>query len=357
MRHDESLFESKPIMSSSSIFLGIDCGATTSKIGGIDAKGELLSDKLRQSPTNSELGPVKIIEGWLGGANGFLESIDKTWDNVAGVGLAIPGPYLDYGILGKMPNMSAELEGWHFLKDLEEAIQEQAKRHIFTVTANDGILAGIPEAKLVQKVKKGSVLMFAPGSGLGCSFVNAEGQILQGDHQAGVIFAHMPAPFHLLDLPPFQCGCGRDWGCFEAYTSISGLPQLLDHYLPEYPKHPLAVSDRPTKEKVLSLRDLAQDKDPLALKIFETQAKALGFAVAAGCMAYDPTHIIIGGGLMDGESTTVEFRRTYLETVQKSAAEYSWVSPKKIHYHEAALGELSQAIGAALLARDKTNSG
>jgi predicted NBD/HSP70 family sugar kinase len=95
---------------------------------------------------------------------------------------------------------------------------------------------------------------------------------------------------------------------------------------------------------------LAQEGDPLALRIFDMQARALGLTVAASAMAYDPSNVVIGGGLIDREATTEEFRARYLMGIRATAAEYLWVDPAQLNYHEARLGELSQAIGAALLA-------
>ncbi|MEX1118581.1 MAG: ROK family protein [Terrimicrobiaceae bacterium] len=333
------------------VYLGIDCGATTSKVGGVDESGEPLSIDLRQSDTCGEGGPEAIIHGWMNGAEAFLSGSGISWDRVAGVGLAIPGPYLGYGILGPMPNLPSSLTGWHFLKDLRAAVANAAGRLMPVETANDGQLAGLPEARIIQKTSPGSVLMLAPGSGLGCSFVDASGRVFLGDHQAGVIICHMPAPYEQLGLPLFGCGCGRTWGCFEAYTSISGLPHLLAHFLPKYPCHPLGGSDFPTKKQVLALRGLAQEGDPLALEIFDTQAAALGMAVAAASMAYDPSHVVIGGGLMDKTATTPDFRRRYLKRVESSAAQMLWTDPGSLQYHEAVLGELSQCIGAALMIR------
>lgn len=339
-----------PMKTENRIFLGIDCGATTSKFAAVDASGETLSRELQQRPTLSAEGPNAIVANWISGAEAFLASVDAGWDQVMGVGLAMPGPYLGYGILGPMPNMPASLTGWTFLDDLTAAVERAAGRRIPTSTANDGQLAGVGEASLFQKAHPGSVLMLAPGSGLGCAYVDAQGNALGGDHGAAVILCHMPAPYECLGLPAFRCGCGRDWGCFEAYTTISGLPRMLEHFLPRHPDHPLADSTLPGKEKALSLRGLAQQGDPLALDIFDMQAQAMGLAVATGCMAYDPTHVIIGGGLMDRGATTAEFRQRYLDGIQESAIEYLWVQPEEITVHQAGLGELAQAVGAALLA-------
>lgn len=344
-----------PDMSVDSIYLGIDCGATTSKVSGIGGDVRILSDQLRQRPTESERGPEAIIKGWVTAASEFLDEIGYGWSDVEGLGLAIPGPYLGYGILGRMPNMPASLTGWRFRDDLESAIQKAAGRKIEVVTANDGLLAGMAEARLIQAQEPGGVVMLAPGSGLGCSYVDGSGRLLSGDHQSAVIFCHMPAPYQVLGLPRFSCGCGRDWGCYEAYTSISGLPQYLHHLLPRYPSHPLSegASTMTMKEKVLSLRGLAQSGDSLALKIFDLQARAMGLTVAAACMAYDPSHVVIGGGLIDPDATTEAFRARYLSGIRNQAGKYLWVELEKLTFREASLGELSQAIGAAFLAMSR----
>jgi glucokinase len=334
-----------------SIYLGVDCGATTSKVGAVDGAGSILSREVRQSRTLSSEGPSAMIASWMEALNGLLADLETSWDAVGGVGVAMPGPYEGYGILGKMPNMPASLAGWPFLKDLGAALESTTLRNIPVSTANDGQLAGLAEAKEVQAGSPGSVLMLSPGSGLGCSFVDARGELLEGDHLAAAILCHMPAPYERLGLPAFTCGCGRDWGCFEAYTAISGLPQLLDIYLPKFPHHPLAADERSIREKVLSLRDLAQHEDELAMAIFTMQAKALGFAVATGCMAYDPTHVIIGGGLMDPSATKDWFRERYIASVREAAGTYFWGDIEAITFHQASLGDLSQAIGAALYAR------
>ena len=166
----------------------------------------------------------------------------------------------------------------------------------------------------------------------------------------------MPSSLHLLGgglerVPAFRCGCGRDWGCVEAYSTISGLPQYLDAFLPRYPGHELAASTDTPKHKALSLRGRAQKGDPLALEIFDTQARALGLHVANLAMALDPGVVVIGGGLIDPESTTPEFRERYLNGIREAARPYLFPRQREcLQIVPATLGELSQSIGAALLA-------
>jgi glucokinase len=219
------------------------------------------------------------------------------------------------------------------------------------VVGNGGNYGGVAEAAKVRGDKKASVLMLAPGSGLGAAYMNSQGLPLDGDTLAGMEAGHMPAPIHLLGLPAFSCGCGRSWGCFEAYTTLSGLPQFLDFLAPRYPEHDLVHSVAPAKEKAFALRSRAQKGDPLAIEIFDYQARALGLHVANLTIAFDAEFVVIGGGLIDPGATTEEFRERYLSNIRLAAE--PWLFPvqrQSIKIVPAVLGELSQAIGAALVA-------
>jgi predicted NBD/HSP70 family sugar kinase len=135
------------------------------------------------------------------------------------------------------------------------------------------------------------------------------------------------------------------------YTTLAGLPHLLAERLGRHPAHDLARSTAPMKERAFSLRGLAQKGDVLALEIFDFQARALGLHVASLSMALDARFVVIGGGLMDPESTTQEFRARYLRIVGDTASPYLWPAQRAtLTIVPASLGDLSQAIGAALVA-------
>ena len=335
------------------IFIGTDSGATTTKLCAVWDNGEPVSSKVLQRSTNSENGREAVIASWIAGVTDFLAQNKLEWSQVAGVGLAIPGPYERYGVWGKSPNLPASFCGWDIYTDYSLALTHAAGRVLPLVVGNDGNYGGVAEARLARGQSKASVMMLMPGSGLGAAFVGADGLCLDGDTLAGMEAGHMPVPLQLLGLTgkPFTCGCGRDWGCVEAYTTISGLPQLLVEKLKRHPGHELATSTAPMKEKVLSLRTRAQRGDALALDIFDFQARAMGLHVANLVMAFDPGIVVIGGGLMDHESTTPEFRERYLRVIRETAVPYFWAPQREtIKIAPAALGELSQAIGAALVA-------
>ena len=338
---------------SNKVFIGTDSGATTTKLCAVWETGEPVSNKVLQRSTNSENGRAGVITSWITGVGDFLAQNNLQWSQVAGVGLAIPGPYERYGVFSRTPNLPASFAGWDVYTDYKAALEKQAGRPLPLVVGNDGNYGGVAEARLARGNTKASVLMLMPGSGLGAAFVGTDGLCLDGDTLAGAECGHMPAALQLLGLTgkPFTCGCGRDWGCVEAYTTISGLPQLLAKFIERHPEHELAKSTAPIREKVLSLRTRAQKGDALALEIFDFQARVMGIHVANLVMAFDPGIVVIGGGLMDHEATTPEFRERYMNGIRAAAQPYLWAPQKgTIKIVPAELGELSQAIGAALVA-------
>ena len=339
---------------SEKIFIGTDSGATSSKFSGVRENGEPVSTKVLQRSTSSEKGREAVIAAWIGGVGDFLAQNNLSWSQVAGVGLAIPGPYERYGVWGKSPNLPASFSGWDVRSDYAAALARQIGRAVPLTVGNDGNYGGVAEARLARGLTKSSVAMLMPGSGLGAAFIGADGLCLDGDTLAGMEAGHMPAPLHLLGLggsKPFTCGCGRDWGCVEAYTTISGLPQLLAEKIKNYPGHELNTAPGTPKEKALSLRTRAQKGDALALEIFDFQARVMGLHVANLAMAFDPGIFVIGGGLMDHEVTTPEFRGRYLELIGEAARPYLWPQQRgTLKIVAAELGDLSQAIGAGLVA-------
>jgi glucokinase len=327
------------------VFIGTDGGATTSKTGAVWADGTTVSTRLLQRPTGSADGPTAVVRGWVSGISEYLEQNALDWESVSGVGLAIPGPYQRYGVFDKSPNLPASFAGFDVHTAYSGALSERAGRAVPLVVGNDGNMGGVAEAQRVRGNSSASVLMLAPGSGLGCAYVDPRGLPLDGDTLAGMEGAHMPAPLQLLNAKPYPCGCGRTWGCVEVYTTLSGLPHLLAERIGG------SASPAELKQRAFALRGLAQKGDALACEIFDFQARALGLHVASLAMAVDPGFVVIGGGLMDPEATTEAFRERYLRIVRESADPYLWPSQReRMSVVPAALGDLSQAIGAGLVA-------
>ncbi len=156
---------------SGNIFIGTDSGATTSKIAAVRENGEAVTTRIFQRPTNAQSGREAVISGWIAGIGEFLAQNNLLWPQVQGVGLAIPGPYERYGVLGKSANFPAGFAGWNVHQDYSAALARQAGRPVPLTVNNDGHCGGVAEARMARGDRKRSVLMLMPGSGLGSAFV------------------------------------------------------------------------------------------------------------------------------------------------------------------------------------------
>ena len=122
----------------------------------------------------------------------------------------------------RAPNFPASFVGYDVLTHYGAALADAAGRAVPLVVGNDGNMGGVAEA---QRVRGGTgsstVVMLAPGSGLGCAFVDRHGLPLDGDTLAGMEASHMPAPLHLLGVerarraaaaaPGAASRCTRAW--------------------------------------------------------------------------------------------------------------------------------------------------
>lgn len=337
--------------SGQSVYIGTDGGATTSKVGGVWSDGSTVATRLLQRTTNSSQGPEAVVRSWVEAITEYLSENGLVWEQVQAVGLSVPGPFQRYGVFDRSANLPASFAGFDVYTAYSNALAERAGRSVPLIVGNDGNLGGVAEAHRLRGSSGGTVLMLAPGSGLGTAYIDRNGLPLDGDTLAGMEAGHMPAPLHLLQAPPYPCGCGRTWGCFEVYTTLAGLPYLLTDKLAHHPDHELARSPLSPRQRALALRGLAQKEDRLAVEIFDFQARALGLHIANLAMALDPRFVVIGGGLMDPEATTEAFRDRYLRVVRDTAVPHLWPAQRNsLSIVPAALGDLSQAIGAALAA-------
>src|SRR5215210_5009593 len=230
------------------VYIGTDSGATTSKVGGVWGDGTTVSTGLLQRPTDSGRGPEAVVRDWVEAITDYLGQNGLTWDGVRGVGLAIPGPFRRYGVLDRSANLPESFAGFDVHAAYAAALAVRAGRAVPLIVGNDGDLGGVGEAQRVRGTGTGTVVLLAPGSGLGCAFIDRTGLPLTGDTLAGMEAGHMSAPLHELGIRPYPCGCGRTWGCVEVYTTLSGLPHLLAEWLTRQPDHELARSPLGPKE-------------------------------------------------------------------------------------------------------------
>src|SRR5262245_10162194 len=111
-------------MSAQQVYIGTDGGATTSKVGGVWGDGTPVSTNLLQRSTNASQGPEAVVRSWAEAVSAYLEQNGLAWEQVQGVGVAIPGPRRSYGVLERGPNLPESFVGFDVLTSYGRALEE-----------------------------------------------------------------------------------------------------------------------------------------------------------------------------------------------------------------------------------------
>ena len=334
--------------SETSYYAGLDIGGTT-------VKAVLVNHRAIQA------GPLAEVRSMVkNGYEATFGQLDQALDllakgagiersAIAGIGLDVPAPSSDGVIWGKA-NLGDDWVGTDIRGKLS------ARTGIPVYMTNDGNAAAIGEYALRRK-HVGSLLLVAPGTGLGGGFVLPGGHGFEGANGMALEVGHISVPFRETDGNLPKCSCGL-LGCAEAWVSLVALRRRVAIELanPSAADHPLNAGETPIEEKAFQLRGYAEKGDPLAVKIFREQGFILGYAIADMVRMFDPGLVVIGGGLAE-----TSFRDQYMEWIQEGFADRAWpvyrrspIDPEKIttHFEWASGGDAAAAIGMAYTARE-----
>lgn len=274
---------------------GVDVGGTTVKLGLFDETGVLL-DK-REIPTHTENGGERILPDIAAAIDTVLleKGIDKS--AVTGVGIGVPGPINDEGVVNRCVNLN-----WGVF-NLHETLG--ALTGLRVKGGNDANCAALGEAWKGGGAGSRSSLFVTLGTGVGGGVI-INGKILGGAHGVGGEVGHITvsAP----DKHP--CTCGKR-GCVEQYASATGIVRMTKERLAESetPSVLRGVENLTCKE----IFDAAKAGDTLAFETLEQVFDYLGEALASACCVCDPERIILGGGVSKAGEFLLDGAARYFE--------------------------------------------
>ncbi len=208
--------------------------------------------------------------------------------------------------------------------------------HLPLVIENDARMALLGEWQAGAGRGSDNLVMVTLGTGLGTAAL-IEGRIVRGSHgQAGILGGHLT-----VQHAGRQCTCGN-LGCAEAEASTSALPALAAESR-EYRASPLSHS--PCIDFASVFR-LAREGDACAVSL---KARAIGIwssLIVNLIHAYDPERVIVGGGIMAGET---EFFPE-LERQVLARAHTPW---GRVSIVRGELGDAAALFGGEYLARTR----
>jgi glucokinase len=308
--------------------IGIDIGGTKVLGGVVDEQGTVLTSLRRLTPGRS----VPAVEDTI------VELVDtlSAEHDVAAVGIGAAG-FVD-------ASRSTVLFSPH-LAWRDEPLREALMRRIPVpvVVDNDANTAALAECKFGAGVGHRYVLCLTMGTGIGGALV-LDNRVFRGANGMAGEFGHMQV------VPDgHRCECGNR-GCWEQYASGNALVRdARELVLARSPvAHDLAarIDGDVTQLTGPLVTDAAREGDPLAVELLSEIGTWLGVGLAGMTAAFDPSAIIVGGGVSAaGELLLGPTRQAFSRTL--TGRGYRPEPP----ITAAALGPDAGFIGAADMAR------
>ena len=230
-------------------------------------------------PTEAQAG----FDHVLSHITGRLNPLIARYENVCGIGIGVPGPVdSDRGVALHAANL-----GWKNA-NLSDAIAERLPRPLPIVLDND-VNAGALGEKLFGTAKGASNFLYLiVGTGLGGAVIS-NNRLLRGASNSEMEIGHVS----LDPINGLPCACGQR-GCLEMIASGKGIVAQALARRGDYPDSRLGAKSITTHEIV----KLADEGDAFAALLMNDAAEALGIACAWCVNLFNPSMVILAGGLV-----------------------------------------------------------
>lgn len=305
---------------------GVDIGGTTVKLGLFKFDGEVVEKW--EIKTRTENQGVNILPDVATTIKEHMRQRELTKENILGVGVGIPAPVMESGIVKATANL-----GWGYKEvrhELEELLGIEVK------VGNDANVAALGEMWKGGGQGHRNMIMVTLGTGVGGGVIT-NGRIMVGGHGAGGEIGHICVNYDETE----RCGCGKT-GCLEQYASATGIARLTRIRLK---KNEDASILRDVVEETISAKtvfDAVKAGDKVAMEVAEEFGKYLGYALSNLAVIVDPEVIVIGGGVSRAGEILLEY-------VTKYFMERVFFANKECKFALATLGNDAGIFGAAKL--------
>ena len=312
-------------------YVGIDLGGTNIVAGVVDENYNIVAKA--STKTNCPRPEKEIADDMARMAVEAVKNAKLTMDQIEWIGVGTPGiANSSTGIIEYSNNLG--------FKDtpMVKYIQETIDKPVFI--ENDANAAAYGE--FVAGAAKGAknAVCITLGTGVGGGII-IDGKIYAGSNFAGAEIGHT-----VIEVDGAQCSCGRK-GCFEAYSSATGLIRMTKEAIAEHPDCIMAQSEK-EKGKVTARTsfDCMRAGDKYAKAVVDKYIKYLAAGITNTINIFQPDVLCIGGGVCnEGDPLLLPMK----ELVAKEV--YTRNSPKNTKIVIAKLGNYAGIIGAAFLGR------
>lgn len=310
-------------------YVGIDLGGTNIVAGVVDEEYNIIAKA--STKTNCPRPEKKIADDMAKMALQAVENAGLTIDQIEWVGIGTPGiANSSTGIIEYSNNLGFKNT------PMVKYIQETINKPVFI--ENDANAAAYGE--FVAGAAKGAknAVCITLGTGVGGGII-VDGKIYAGSNFAGAEIGHT-----VIEVDGAQCSCGRK-GCFEAYSSATGLIRMTKEAIAEHPDSIMAkMAEERGKVTARTSFDSMREGDEYAKAVVDKYIKYLAAGITNTINIFQPDILCVGGGVCnEGDPLLLPMKAI----VEKEV--YTRNSEKNCKIVIAELGNDAGLIGAAFL--------
>ncbi len=312
-------------------YAGIDIGGTNISTGIVDENYEIVGrSKIKTDKDRSgEEILTDIAETVrLAASDAGLELDDIRW-----VGAGCPGLCnTETGIVEYSNNL-----GWYnvpIVSTLEEALGKKV------YLDNDANAAAYGEYLAGAAKGAKNAVIITLGTGVGAGII-INGKIFNGSNFAGGEIGHT-----VIVVDGYECTCGRR-GCFEAYSSATGLIRMTSEALKAHPQSKIKqLVEADGRISARTAFNAAKMLDETGIEVVERYIKHLACGITNTVNIFQPDILCIGGGVCNEGDALLEPLKK-----QVAADVFSRNSKKNTEICICSLGNDAGIIGAAMLGK------
>lgn len=316
-------------------YIGVDVGGTNIACGIVDDDCNIIArSKVKTNELNKDVPEYPdVLERIKSAVRIACDEAGIAPSAAHSIGIGCPGTCnSDSGVVEYANNLG-------FLNvPLRKDVQDEFDIPVYL--DNDANAAAFGE--FVAGAAKGakSTVVITLGTGVGSGIV-IDGKLYRGANFAGGEIGHTVI---VADGQP--CTCGRK-GCFEAYSSASGLVRMTARVIEQNPETLMAKMVRDDgKISARTAYKAMKAGDATAKAVTEEYVKYLSCGIANVINTFQPEILCIGGGVCnEGDTLLVPLKAAVAEQI------YSKRSAKNTDIVICSLGNDAGMIGAAMLYR------
>lgn len=313
--------------------IGIDLGGTNIAAGLVDENYEIVLKK--STPTGAQRSSADIVDDMAALCKQLCDEKGINVDEIANIGVATPGiANCETGTVEYSCNLP--FRRFPLASEIAKRLGISADK---VTLANDANAAAWGEAVAGAAKGTSNSIMVTLGTGVGGGII-IDNKIYTGFNYAGAEIGHI-----VIEIGGARCGCGRR-GCWEAYSSATGLIRMTKEKIEEYEaeekftsmSHVERISGRTACEAMRA-------GDKAGKEVYDKYVKYLAAGLTNMINIFQPEVISLGGGVSNEGQSLID---ALLPLVRKEQYGGDVVTLTEIRI--AKLGNDAGIIGAAALA-------